>query len=178
VVYRYEDALSHYKKALELYLSDDVEEDSLPHVMDLCRKIVKVSMQHTHDFNLALHYELLRHKCCLKQFAKNETALSELQLSSLEESHFSLADCYLYTRQYIPAYKHLVEGLAYIRERKDLLLREGRLVMRPGYLVYTSDRRPLQEPCRPDDKRLGDCDSKIKEKEEKLKHVETLLESE
>ena len=178
VIHRYEDALSYYKKALELYLSADVEEDSLPCMTDLYRKIVIVCTQHTHDFNSALHYELLRHKCCLKQLAKNETAPSVLQLSSLGESHFSVADCYLNTREYIPAYKHLLEGLAYIRQKKDLVLEEGRLVIREGCLVYTSDGRPLREPCKPDDMEIGDCNCKIKEKEEKLKYVETLLENE
>ena len=177
VIHRYEDALSHYKKALELYLSDNVKEESLPSVMDLYRKIVTVCTEQTHDFNSALHYELLRHKCSLKQLAEKQTAPSELWLNSLAESHFFVADCYINTRQFVPAYKHLHEGLAYMRQRKDLILKEGRLVIRAGQLVFTSDRQPLREPCSPDDKQLSDCDCKIKEKEEKLEYVQTLLES-
>ncbi|UJR11431.1 hypothetical protein I4U23_015611 [Adineta vaga] len=177
VLYHYEDAMIHYKKALEFYPLNNMQADLLDRMMDLYRKIVTIYMEHMHDFKSALHYELLRHECCQKLFAENNSTPNRFSMRSIEESHFSVADCYLNMKQYILAYKHLYQGLAYVQQRKYLILRDVRLVIKDGRLVYASNERPLQEPCKSDDKELEDCNCIIKEKEQKLKYAETLLEN-
>ncbi|CAF0862017.1 unnamed protein product [Adineta ricciae] len=177
-IQHYDDVLIHYKRALEVYLSNSVEEDLFQRMIDVYKKIAIVYTHHKDDFHSALHYELLRHTCYLKHLMKSEIPLNGFYLGSLADSHSSVADCYLNTWQYIPAYKHLLKALVFSEERKDFVLKEGRLVFREGRLIYASDGQPLREPCQPDDKKLEDCDSKLRELEEKLKNVEKMLENE
>ena len=171
---RYEDALIYYNKALEIYLSDDVQDKSLFSAVDLYRKIVTVYTEHLHDFRSALDNDLLRHQYCL-QYAERKTPLSERHMNILAESHFFVADCYINTQQFNLAHEYCVDGLKYLQKRRDLILEEGRLVFQQGQLVFTSDQQPMRQPCRPDDNYLVDCENQIKKNEEKRQYIETLF---
>jgi tetratricopeptide (TPR) repeat protein len=175
-IHQYDDALSNYEKAVNLYLSNDNDEaehwTSSYDLIDLYKKIVTICTEHTRNFGLALKYQLLEHECKLKKLKEDaavDATLCDGKARYLAESHFFVADCYINTEQYVAAHKHLTEGLEHIRESRELLLRDGRTVVRCG-------DRYLLVPLAADDNRLKDCEFRIEEKEEKLRIVQLLLE--
>ena len=175
MINHYNDALNYYQKSLELYLSNDLDEGLSLSIRDLYKTIVKIYTKNTHDFNCALHYDLLRHQFCLKWLEGKQRPFSEYHLHCLADSHFFVAECYINTRELDLAHQHLVEGLTSMRQRKDSIVEQGQLVFRNGQLVYTPDGQFLRQTCHPNNQYLNDCLSKIKEKEKKLKYVEILL---
>lgn len=175
MINRYEDALNYNKQALELYLSNNTDENVSLAVMNLYTTIITLYTEKMKDFNSALSYQLLRHDFCMKWIGRKTIPLSEYDLHCLADSHFFIADCYVNTREFDLALKYLIEGLILMRQRRDLIAKEGQLVFREGKLLYTPDGEPLRESCGPNHRYLNECISKIKEKEEKVKHIKRLL---
>lgn len=176
-IHQYGDALKSYKEAFRLYLRNDNDEaeyrTSCNELISLCKDIVKICIKHTHDFDLALQYQLLQHEYELKTLRTNtpaySTLLSYVVPKNLAESHFSVSDCYINVNQYVEAHEHLIQGLEYMRNSRELLLQDGRTVSRSdGYCVFL----PLTE----DDEQLKGYDLRINEKEEKLRIIKQLLE--
>jgi tetratricopeptide (TPR) repeat protein len=163
----YDEALSGYEKALEVYYLS--EKPSLLYLIDLYKHIVKICIEHKRDFSLALRYQLQQHDHELKWVLQSETQGEDVlicsELNYLAGSHFSLADVYMKIEQCAAACEHLTKGLEYSRKRRELLLSEGRFVIR------SADGSPLPELLSGADTRLKRCESKIKEYEEKLKLV-------
>jgi tetratricopeptide (TPR) repeat protein len=173
--HQYDDALSNYEKAVSLYLSNEnseVDQCVWCHkLISLSEKIVKICTKHRHDATLILKYQLLKHGCKLKQMGKNVDGADSWgeKARCLAESHFSVADSFIGTQQYVAAYKHLTKGLKYTRLSKKLLLKNG-------LTLAWRDNRHLLVPLTPDDDRLVDCEHRINEKEEKLAIIQRLLE--
>jgi tetratricopeptide (TPR) repeat protein len=174
-VHRYDDALSNYNKAVNLYLSSDNSEvDQMTwsdDLIELYKRIVTICTEHTDDFILTLKYQLLQHECKRKKMEDTVggAGLSDSDARYLAESYFSVADCFINTEQYVEAYKHLIEGLKYTQLSKEWLLQNGRSAIRHGN-VYSV------VPLTADDKRLIDLELTINEKEERLRVIEPLLE--
>jgi tetratricopeptide (TPR) repeat protein len=176
VMHQYDNTLSNYEKAVNLYLSNDkseAEQWTLSYnLIKLCEKIVKICTEHTQDSSLALKYQLLQHECKLKQVEDVFDGVAvppDGKARYLAESHFSMADCYTHTGQYVAACEHLTEGLKYIRLSKDLLLQNGLT------LAWCDDHH-LLVPLAADDNQLIDCELKIKEKEDKLRLIQSFVE--
>jgi tetratricopeptide (TPR) repeat protein len=98
VIHRYDNALSNYEKAVNLYLSSDnseVEQWTLSHnLIKLCEQIVTICTEHTQDSTLALKYQLLQHERKRKQAEDVVDGATDLwgdKARYLVESHFSVA---------------------------------------------------------------------------------------
>lgn len=166
--YGYDEALANYEKALEMYCLSQTP--SLLSLIDLHRDIIAICIEHKQDFSLALRYQLQKHDYELKWMLQTENKGLNAPLQSefkyLAQSHFTLADVCMMTEQRATACEHLIKGLDYSRQRRHLLLSEGRFVIR------CADGSPLPEALSGADNRLESCELKIKEYEEKLKLLE------
>ena len=173
-IHQYDDALSNYEKAVDLYLLNENNEIK-GHIrfrepINLTREMVTICTEHVQDVALNLKYNLLQHEWKLKEAAHDvgRTSLWGTNDRFLAESHFAVADCYIDTQQYVEAYKHLLDGLKHARLSKELLLQHG-------LTLVWSGNRPSLVALAEDDERLIDCKRRIDEIEVKLTVIELLL---
>ena len=150
VIHRYDDALCQYERAAK----------GLTHSNELYEQMVRISIEKQHDLALALHYQLLWHERKLKEFQEND-ALLERHLQVLAESHFSVADHYSGTQQYVGAHTHLSAGLDCCQRRREEL-------RRTGPFVTTGTGPDVPGIYRFVDNRLQEFENSIEENEEKL----------
>ncbi|CAF1396265.1 unnamed protein product [Didymodactylos carnosus] len=108
-IFKYDDALINYEKALEVYMQQF--KPVLYRIKVTFEKIFKICYDHKHDYSSALKYQLMEHEYVLKHNARKPTDNMTEMCAKREEivkSHIKLANVYITLHQYSLAEEHLM----------------------------------------------------------------------
>ncbi|CAF1059361.1 unnamed protein product [Didymodactylos carnosus] len=118
-IFRYDDSLINYAKALEIYLQH-FEPDFL-NIRLICEQIIKINIEYKYDYHSALRYQLLKHEYILKDCAPKSTDNEydiDHKIVQTVKSHKELADIYILSHQYDLANENLIISLKLYNESK------------------------------------------------------------
>jgi tetratricopeptide (TPR) repeat protein len=120
----YNEALDYYKRALMIH-QQELESHYYP-ISSLTEKISNIYIEHKHDYQSALEYQLLCHEYTVKQTTPDTTTDDERIIDRKKYKrgvcHIELSDFYVRIHQYDLAKKHLLIALNLYQEVQTMTL--------------------------------------------------------
>ncbi|CAF1377734.1 unnamed protein product [Didymodactylos carnosus] len=117
-IFKYDDALINYEKALEIVIQDKSDPESY---IGICDFIVEIYIKYKNDYNSALKYKLIKHEYTLKEnvqkLTDNETEI-DWKNEEIAESYIELSNIYIKLHEYKLAYQNLTIAMTLYQKIK------------------------------------------------------------